>query len=128
MRDNPSPEERADAPARSIEELIRHDNIERLVFVLQAADRARRQDPLDAEHLETVDIRAEIQLRWQKAMADAVAREERHPPAAQRPDHVGTGRIAERRRDLPLLTVGQLRHVVEPTAADDSNRRIRHAG
>ena len=77
VRDEPAAEERADAPLRAIEELIGHDDVERLVLLLQAADRARRQDPLDAEHLEAVDVRAEVQLRRQDAMPDAVPRQKR---------------------------------------------------
>ena len=86
MRDEAAAEERADAPLRPIEELIGDDDVERLVLLLQAADGARRQNPLDAEHLEAVDVRAEIQLRRQKPMPGAVAREKRHALAAQRAD------------------------------------------
>ena len=66
VRDEAVAEERADAPARAIEELIGHDEVERLVVLAQAADRARREDPLDAEHLEAVDVGAEVQLRRQQ--------------------------------------------------------------
>ena len=62
VRDEPAAEERADPALRPIEELVGHDDVERLVLLLQAADRARRQDALDAEHLEAVDVRAEVQL------------------------------------------------------------------
>ena len=84
VRDEPVAEERADAPARAIEELIGNDEIERLVVLAQAADRARRQDPLDAEHLEAVDVRAEVQLGRQQPMAVPVPRQKRDAPAAQR--------------------------------------------
>ena len=95
VRDDAAAEERADAPLRAIEELIGHDDVERLVFLLQAADRARRQDPLDAEHLEAVDVGAEVQLGRQEAVAGAVARQERDPLAAQRADAC-TGRTDRR--------------------------------
>ena len=49
VRDEAVAEERAHAAARPIEELIRHDEVQRLVVFTQAADRARRQNPLDAE-------------------------------------------------------------------------------
>ena len=55
-------------PLRPIEELIGHQNVERLVLLLQAADGARRHDALDAEHLEAVDVGAEIQFRRENAM------------------------------------------------------------
>ena len=86
VRDEATAEERADAALGPIEELIGHDDVERPVLLPQAADGAGRQDPLDAEHLEAVDIGAEVQLRRQDAMAGAVARQKRHPscPAACR--------------------------------------------
>ena len=88
---------------------------------LQTADRARRENALDAEQLEAEDVGAEVQLRREDAVPGAVARQKRDPLAAQRADQVGTGRIAERRRDRPLFEVGQLRHVVQAAAADDSD-------
>ena len=121
VRDQAAAEERADAPLRAIEELVGHDDVERRVFVLEAADRARRDDALDAEHLEAVDVGAEVQLGRQDAVADAVPRQERHALAAQRADDVRPGRIAKRRRDRLLFAVGQLGHVVQAAAADDSD-------
>ena len=126
VRDEAAAEEGADAPLRPIEELVGHENVERPVLLLQAADRARRQNPLDAEHLEAVDVRAKVQLRRQDPVAGAVARQKRDALAAQRADHVRPGRIAERRRDASLLAVGQLRHVVQAAAADDADRWIVH--
>ena len=122
VRDQPAAEERADPPLRPIEELIGHDDVERLVFLLQAADRARRQDPLDAEHLEAVDVRAEVQLGRQDAVADAVPRQKRDALARAAcrsrmgPDGSPNGVV-----DRPLFAVGQLRHVVETAAADDAD-------
>ena len=121
VRHQAAAEEGADPPLRAIEELIGHDDVERRVFLLQAADRARRQDPLDAEHLEPVDVRAEVQLGGQQAMAGAVPRQERDAPSPQRAENIGAGRIAERCRERLLFAVGQLRHVVQAAAADDAD-------
>src|SRR6266508_6322258 len=94
-----SSEERADASLRAVEELIGHENVERLVLVLEAADRTGRQDALDAERLEAVDVRAEVQLRRENAMAGAVARQKGHTFAAKRAHHIRPGRIAKRGAD-----------------------------
>ncbi len=88
MRDEAAAEERADAAFRAIEELIGHEDVERPVLLLEAADRARRQDPLDAEHLEAVDVRAEVELGRHEPVADAVPRQEGHALAAERADDV----------------------------------------
>src|SRR4026208_2436711 len=120
-RHEPPAEERADAAPRAIEKLIGHQNVERPVFFLQAADRARRQDALDAEHLEAVDVGAEIQLRREDAMADAVTREKRDLPAAKTAGHTRTWWIAERRRQRLFCTLGELGHIVQTAPADDSD-------
>ena len=112
-------------PLRAIEELIGDDDVERLVFLLQAADGARREDALDAEHLEAEDVGAEVQLGRQQPVAGAVPRQKRHALAAQRADDVRARRIAERRRDRPLFAIGQLRHVVQAAAADDADLIVR---
>ena len=120
VRDQAATEERADAPPGPIEELIGHEDIERPVLLFQTADGARRQDPLHAQHFEAVDVRTEVQLRRQNAVPDAVARQKGDTLAAQGADHIWAGRIAERRGDRPLFTVGHLRHVVQTAAADDA--------
>src|SRR4029434_1786886 len=114
-------EERADAPARAIDELIGKHQILRRVLLLQAADRACRHDPFHAEHLHAENIGAVIELARVQAMALAVPGQERHPLAAQRREDVRTGWIAERRRQRLLVAIGELGHVVEAAAADDSN-------
>src|SRR6185295_10841316 len=98
----------------------------RLVLVLQAADGAGRDDALDAEHLEAVDVGAEVQLRRQDAMPDTVTREKSDAFPAKRADDVGPRRIAEWRRQALFLRVGQLSHVVQAAAADDADRWIGH--
>src|SRR5260221_14385660 len=92
VRDDPSAEKRADAALRAIEELIRNEDVERLVFVLQAADGARRQDSLDAKHLEAVDVRPEIELGRQNPVPDAVARQERDALTSKRAEQIRAGR------------------------------------
>jgi hypothetical protein len=88
VRDDPATEERADPPLGPIEELIGHHDVQRPIFLFQAAHRARRQDPLDAQDLEAVDIRAEIQLGRQDAVPRAVTGQKCHAGAAERADHV----------------------------------------
>ena len=121
VRGESAAEERADARLGPIEKLIGHDDVERRVLLLEAADRAGGDDPLDAEHLEPEDVRAEIQLGRQQPVARAVPREKRDALAAQRAQQVRARRIAERRLQRPLLAVGQLGHVVQAAAADDAN-------
>ena len=121
VRDDAVAEERADAALRAIEELIGDEQIERRVFFFQAPDRARRQQPLDAERLEAVDVRAEIQIRGLDLVSLAVTREEHDVLARELPRHVRSRRRAERRLHRDFLAVGQLRHVVQTAAADDAD-------
>ena len=124
VRDEPPAEERADAPLRAIEELVGHEDVERPVLLLEAADGARRQQALDAEHLEAEDVRPVIELRRHQPVPDAVARQERDALAAQRADHVRPGRLAEGRRDRSLLAVRELRHVVETASTNDADADV----
>ncbi len=54
-------------------------------------------------------------------MAGAVAGEKRNPLAAQRAQHIGPRWLAEGRGQRDLAAVGDLRHVVQTTAADDAD-------
>src|SRR6478735_9320446 len=97
VRDDAVAEERADAAARAIDELIGKQEIRRRVLLLQATDGARREDPLDAEGLHAEDVGAVVELAGVQAMPLAVTRQERDALAAQGREHVRPGRIAERR-------------------------------
>src|SRR4051794_8964130 len=113
MPDDAPAEEGADATLGAVEELIRHDDVERTVLLLETADGARREDPLDPKHLEAVDVGAKIQLRGQQPVPRAVPREKRDTLAAQRRNDVRAGRFTERRGNDALFTVGQFAHVIE---------------
>ena len=122
VRDQAVAEERADAPARAIEELIGNDEVERLVVLAQAADGARRQDPLDAEQLEAVDVGAEVQLGRQQPVA--VRRAAPGTPRAARaasPSTYGPDGSPNGVSTMPLFAIGQLGHVVQAAAADDAD-------
>src|SRR5688572_9089266 len=67
-----APAKRAGPSSGAIEQLIRHQDVERAVFLFKAPNGARRQKPLDAEQLEAVDICPEIELRRQDAVTDTV--------------------------------------------------------
>ena len=86
----PSPKNVETRPLGAVEELIGNDELERAVLLLERADGAERDDPLDAELLEALDIGAEIELRRRDAMAASVTRQERHLLAGERADDVGS--------------------------------------
>ena len=119
MRDEPAPEERADAALGTVEELIGNDDVERLHLGAEAADRAGRQDRADAEHLHPEDVRAEVQLGRRDAVAGAVPREECHLAPAQRADEVGPRGIPERRCQRDFFSLRQIGHVVQAAPTND---------
>jgi hypothetical protein len=86
--DEPPAEERRGAAARAIEELVRNEEVERAVGLLQASDGARREDELRSEGLEAEDVRPEVQLGRHEPVAGPVARQEGDPLPAKRSDHV----------------------------------------
>ena len=56
-------------------------------------------------------------------MADAMAREKRHPTSAERCQHKWTGGVTKRRLQRHLFAVAQSGNVVQPAATDDSYLR-----
>ncbi len=124
VRDQAFAEERGDAAAGAVEELIGNDEIERPVLFLERADRAERDDALDAERLHAVDVGAEVQLRRRDAMAAAVAREEGDLSPGQRAEDVVVRRRAEGRVDDDFFLRFKAGHGVQPAAADDSDFRF----
>ena len=61
-----------------------------------------------------------------QAMSGAVPGEKGHAAPAQRAEHVGTGRSPEGRLERDLAAVGDFRHVVQTTAADDADLHLFH--
>ena len=80
MRDQAFAEKRRHPAARAVDKLIGDHEIERLVLFLERPHRAQRKNPLHAQRLESVNVRAEIQLRRRNAMALARAAPETRPP------------------------------------------------
>jgi hypothetical protein len=127
VRGQPPAEERARPSLGAIEELIGNDDVERCVFLLQAADGAGRQDVLDPEELHAEDVGAEVELRRQDPVPGAVPREKRDAAAAQRPDQIRPRRLAERRGQRHFLAIGHAGHVVQAAAADDAYLDVFHS-
>ena len=95
MRDDAFAEERVDAVAGAVEELVGNDELQRLVLFLQRTNRRDRQNALDAELFESINVGAEIQFAGQDAVAASVAGEEGDLAAFQRAENIGVGGLAE---------------------------------
>src|SRR5690349_17572229 len=93
-------EEAVGATARAVEDLIWHNKVERRLVLAQATHRAHRNNPLDAERLERVDIRARGNFGWRDAMPAPMSWKERHRLLAK---HAGQDGVARRAK-------GCLRH------------------
>ncbi len=118
-------EETADSPSRPIKKLIRNDDIERPVLLLQAPNSARRQNPLDTKRLQAVDVSPEIQFRGHQPVPRSVSRKKRDTPAIQRTNDEGCGRFAERRVNLDRFAVNQPIHLIQSTASNNPNLNVR---
>jgi hypothetical protein len=59
-------------------------------------------------------------------MPKMMAREEGHPPSAQRAEQIGARRIPERRLERDVFAVGHAGHVVQAAAADDADLNSMH--
>src|SRR5690606_12441445 len=114
-------EERRRAALGAVEELVRDDEVERRELFLERPDGAEREQPLDAELLEAVDVRAERQVRRDDAVAAAVARQEGDLASAYLAEDVGVRRRSPRRFDGHLAPVLERFHVVQAPASDDAD-------
>jgi hypothetical protein len=119
-------EEGVDAVAGAVEELVGDDDVGRLVVDLQRADGGDRDQLLDSQRLEAVDVGAVVELGRRQPVAASVARQEGDRAPVQLADDVGVRRLAERRRDPPLLAHHQPLHLVEAAAADHTDTNIAH--
>src|SRR5208283_3600655 len=67
------------------------------------------------------NIRAEIQLARQQHVSARMPRQEGNLAAFERAENVGVGRVAKRRLQPPFVHLTEPGHVVQTTAADNSN-------
>src|SRR5438105_1037752 len=111
---------------RAIDELMRENDVGRLVLLLHRADRACRNDGVHAENFEAENIRAVIQLARQAAVSASVTREKSDTGSVDLADDVRIGRFAERRFDLLFFHNLETIHLVQPGSADDADRRVDH--
>ena len=84
-----------DARKSTVDELVGDDEVGRLVLFLERANRGHGNDALDAELFECVEVGAEVQLRWEDAVAAAVAREEGDFVAGELAEDKWVGGLAE---------------------------------
>ena len=96
VRDDAVAEKSVDAMAGAVEELVGDHEVERLVLFLQRADRGNRNDALDSQLLEAVNVRAEIQFAGQKSVPAPMARQKGDFASFERAQNIGVGRIAKR--------------------------------
>ena len=114
-------EKSVDPMAGAIEELIGNHKIERLVFFLQRSDGGNRDDALNAELFEAVNIGAKIEFAGQNAVAATVAGEKGDLAAFECSENVSVGRIAEWRLLPDFMDIGETGHGVQATASDNAN-------
>src|SRR5882724_1340797 len=125
--DDPVAEERRHAALRHVEELAGDHEIERLDVFLHAAHGGDRDDPLDAERLQSPDVGAEVQLGRREPVAAAVAWEEDDTAVLELAGAELVGGIAEGRAHPAPADVRQSFQLVEPAAADDADGGAVHS-
>ena len=126
MPDDSISEKRVGALAGAIDELVREDDVRRLVLLLHRAYRAGGDNRVHAENFEAEDVRPVIQLTRQQAVSASMAREKSDPDSVDLAYDVRIGRFAERRFHPPFFHALQALHLVEAGAADDADRRVGH--
>src|SRR5437016_4488976 len=126
VTDDPPSEESVGAMPSAIDELIRNDDVGRVISLFHRSDRAGRDDGVHSQNFESENVRAIVELTGQLSVTAAVPREKGDPNPVDLADDIGIGRLAERRVELMLIKELQPFHVVEPGAPDDSNGDLVH--
>ena len=122
--DQPRLVEEARIPlSRSVEELVGHDDVQRLDLLLHASHGADGDQPLDAQRLETPDVGFYVQTGWRNCVALAVPRQKRYGQAVQLAGDVIAARTSKRRVHGQRADVGEALHFVESAAADNPQPR-----
>ena len=103
-----------------------HDDVPWDVLLFQRADCRDRDQELDAELFEAVDVGAEVELRREQAVTAAVPGEEDDFAAVELTHDEGVGRRPPGGLDLPLLGHFEAGHLVEAAAADHTDPNITH--
>ena len=114
-------EECGSPPASAVEELVGQHEVQRLEFLAERADGAEREDILDTELFESVDVGAKIEIGGHDAVAAAMPGQEGHFPSGDAPNHVRVGRCSPRRVDPHLFAILERVHGVEAAAPDNSD-------
>jgi len=75
VADNSVAKESTASPLGAIDELIRQDNVAGRDVLAQRTDCGHRQQPLDPQLLEAMNVGREVDLAWQEAMTSTVSRQ-----------------------------------------------------
>ena len=114
-------EKRGNPCIGAIDELVRNNEVSRLVFFFERADGRDRQDTFDPQHLHRKDIRAEVQLAGQKTVPASVPREKSNVASLKFTENEGIGGIAKRCRYALFAHIRKSGHGVQTTAPDNPN-------
>ena len=119
-------EKSIDAVARTIEELVRNDEIQGLVFFLQRTHGRDRDDSIDSQLFESVNVRAEIQFAGKNAVSAGVAGQECDFATFKSAANISVGGRAKRRFQAYFFYLTQAGHGVKAAAADNAYFRLCH--
>src|SRR4249920_2206229 len=126
MGDQPPAKKSARALAGSIDKLVRHDEMTGRDFLAKTADRADRNNPLDAQLLHGENVGAKVNLRGQPAMSFTVTRLKHQIAVAELAAHELIGRFAERCSNRYFAYSFEAFHLIQAAAADDADDWLTH--
>ena len=121
MRHDAIAKKRIDAMSRAVKELIWDDEIQRPMLFLQRPHRRHRNNSIDSELLEAINIRPKIQFARQQCVPPSMARQKCNLAPCKRAQNIRIRRIAEGCLLPHFMCVAEARHVVQTTPADDAN-------
>lgn len=106
---------------RAIEELVREDDVTRVILLLQRADGGDADDPSNAERAKRPDVGAVGQFVRQNAVSARVPRQKEDGPSADFAAEDDVRRRAVRSVDGVFASFGERVDLIEAAASDNAN-------
>src|SRR5262249_10815391 len=126
VSDDPVAKKCADSALGVVEKLIRDHDVERLDLNLHAADGAHRNQPLNTQFFEAVNVRAIVDVRRLDSVPASVTGEKGDPFSLQRSQNECIGRITKWGLDTNFLDIGQLIHLVKSASTQNADFHFCH--
>jgi formylglycine-generating enzyme required for sulfatase activity len=110
---------------RAVDKLIGDYELQWFVLFFERSDRRNRKNALDSQLFESINVRAEVEFAWEKAVSASMTRKKRDSLALERTENECVRRRTKRSFLRDFVNVGDAGHVIQPAPPYDSDFCLR---